>query len=1012
MEFTNQSLKFHSEAIAENALLLTRLTGEEELSGLFRFELELVSTDPKLDLEAILYQPAKVGVQVRLAGGLKTFRWFAGCLCELQELEQGQGWTSYRAVLVPDLWKLTEFHRSRIFMDVTVDALVSQVLEDSLGLQPGVDFELKLDRASDGDPKERDVYPQREYLVQFEESDYALTARWLEHEGIFFFFENDGTTEKVVFADSTSHYKPVVPGASTYRYRPQGRSQTTASDGDDVQPEEVLAFGCRMSRQPKQVALNDYNWRDPSLELGTVQPVADQGVGRQVEYNDHYKTRAQGAKLAEVRAEEWSGRAAIFSGRSTCRAFRPGRTFELDEHFRDDFNQPYLLTRVRHEAEQAINLEASTVTGANYENSFEAIPADRAFRPERRTPWPAIRGVIHARVETEDEDDPYAHIDEHGRYRLRFPFDERARGDAAHAAGKASRWVRMAQPYAGPEAGFHFPLRPGTEVLVAHIDGDPDRPVITGAVPNAETPSVTHEQNRTLNRIRSAGGSGMTIDDNADNPGIVFQDTTGSFVSDRRFRHGSSGGDGGGPGGGGGGVRAEPRSAGGAPPAPEPVVVGRVRGDDLPGPGRGGSPQGEQGKGKGKGKGKGEGEDDGGDPDPITQSAPDLSLAFETFTGGEALEALGDQGRYVTLGAPLTLNGGAPDDGAVRGALDTLLGQHKSGVSSASALLSEGLNFDGAAFGSRLRILAGDDHLLQFGDKYVFADVSNDISFGTGGYGFHQEDGDTENESIQNGDSTSTTTLNGSSVSKAVCTGTSESESIQLGAAQSMSIGLDTSQSLSIAGAATQSMSINLAATQSTSLNLGASQDFSLTMGMSSSMSVEMTVASSLSLSMSTKTSLSLVLGAEDSISLGVGAKNEISIAVAGSNAISVSAAVTTSISISAAAAVSIGISAGATAELEISASALAKISISAAASAEIAISAAASAKIEISAAASIDLTIAAAATIEIDLSPDPIEIKLPKKTEITLQDQVLALQKSQAQLAHSAMALMTKLGA
>jgi type VI secretion system VgrG family protein len=563
LEISNQSLKFHSDALAENTLLLTKLRGEEQLSGLFRFELELISTDPKVDLDAALYKPAKVAILQRL-GDQKAFRWFQGALAELEEHEQGQGWVSYRAVLVPDLWRLRECHRSRIFQGKTIDELVGDVLKKSLSLQGGQDFDFKLARTKAGDRAKRPVYPEREYVVQYEETDLDFVSRWLEHEGIFYFFENDGTREKVVFADSTGAYKPVSAQGSTYLYRPQGRSRSTASERDGGgDAEEIHTFRCRATRQPRKVRLNDYNWRDPAASLVTQKDVHASGTGLQLEYNDHYKTPEQGKELAEVRAQEWSCRGASYTGEGTCRAFRPGRKFELDEHFRSDWNREYLLTRVVHEASQSINLEASNVTAADYKNAFEAIPADLTFRPLRTTAWPSIKGVIHARIDAEGEGD-YAELDEHGRYKVRLPFDEH---EADAAPGKASRWVRMAQPYAGVDSGMHFPLLKGTEVILTHVDGDPDRPIIAAAVPNPETASPVHDRNRRQNRLRTTNGNVLVFDDNAAMSGFVFMDASRARMQDFRQPGGRRGA---GAGGGGGG---EPTPAAAPTPAPAAVPV-------------------------------------------------------------------------------------------------------------------------------------------------------------------------------------------------------------------------------------------------------------------------------------------------------------------------------------------------------------------------------------------------------------------------------------------------------
>ena len=571
MEISNQSLKFHSDALAEDTLLLTRLRGEERLSGIFRFELELISQEREIDLDAVLYQPAKVGILQRLGPDERSFLWFQGALESIQQLEEGEGLIGYRAVLVPDLARLRECHRSRIFQNVTVDELVTEVIKRGLKLQPGLDFDFSLTRTKPGERAERPVYPEREYVVQYEENDLDFVQRWLEHEGIFYLFENDGTREIVRFGDSSGAYKPVNPQGTAYPYRPQGKFRATGAEQGRGDVEDVLSFTARAARQPRHVRLNDYNWRDPSMALATSKEVHPKGTGLQLEYNDHYKTPEQGAALAEVRAQEWACSALVFEGASTCRGFRPGKKFDLDEHYRPDWNRSYLLVSVVHEATQSINVERSNVTAAEYRNTFQAIPADREYRPPRVTPWPYIHGVMHARIDGEGEGQ-VAELDDHGRYKLRFPFDESA---PDVPPGKASRWVRMAQPYAGPMAGMHFTLLKGTEVVVVHIDGDPDRPVIAGALPNPEHVCPTHAGNPTQNQILTVSGNQFQMDDNEDSTGFVLRDASRNFVMDLRMPVGN--GNGGSSGGGGGGeprrkrrpaAQQKPRNPGGTPTDP------------------------------------------------------------------------------------------------------------------------------------------------------------------------------------------------------------------------------------------------------------------------------------------------------------------------------------------------------------------------------------------------------------------------------------------------------------
>ena len=213
MRFQNQVVSLTSGALSEDTLMVAKLRGEERMSGLFRFELDIICEDQSLDLEQVLYAPAKLGIKVQVlrAGGQAgtATREIAGVFEEFEQLEQGQGWVKYRAVLVPKVWQATRAHRSRIFMNKSIEGLVRAVLarqelendpapDEPAVLDAGLDFDFQLSRAGDEDPQERAVYPEREYVVQYEESDWSFLARWLEHEGIFFYFTNEEGEEKLV----------------------------------------------------------------------------------------------------------------------------------------------------------------------------------------------------------------------------------------------------------------------------------------------------------------------------------------------------------------------------------------------------------------------------------------------------------------------------------------------------------------------------------------------------------------------------------------------------------------------------------------------------------------------------------------------------------------------------------------------------------------------------------------------------------------------------------------------
>lgn len=507
-DFASRVFRFHTGAHGDEPLGVFSFRGFEAVSKLYRFEIELASARPDLDLTAMLETPARLELrQFVSAGGRRASASLSlhGVLSSVGQFEKIEDrWIRYRAVLVPRLARLALHDRSRIFLKKSVPGIVAQVLRES-GFSEGADFEFRL-------PQER--YPEFEYVVQYQESDLDFLQRLCEHEGVFYFFEHGESAEKIVFADDRERF-PAVGGPIEYRPAPE-----SAQDPDRipaVTEEVVYSLGCWMNMVPAEVVLKEYDWRNPRVDLGVRESVASRAAfGQYYEYGAHYRDLRSGRGYAKIRAEEIRARQKVFRGAGTVKALRAGSTFELARHYRDDFNAAYLVTELTHRGNQTLPLASGTTDTARYSNEFAAIPASVAYRPPRTTARPRVSGVLHAIVDAAP-DAEYAEVDAEGRYRVRVPFDLAQRGGA-----EGSRFIRMAQPYAGGGMGMHFPLHKGTEVILVHSNGDPDRPVIAGAVPNAETTSPVTAANSSHNVIQSASNNQIRMEDTDEAKRIRF----------------------------------------------------------------------------------------------------------------------------------------------------------------------------------------------------------------------------------------------------------------------------------------------------------------------------------------------------------------------------------------------------------------------------------------------------------------------------------------------------------
>lgn len=465
---TETLFSFTSSARPDDTFDVIGFTGFEGLSRMYEFEIRLVSRDPDIDLDDIIRNTARLVIHredgdVPFNGILQTF--------EFQGEYQGHGF--YRAVLSPKLWWLTLSHHNQVFLDMTVPEIITKVLRDG-GLD-NTGFALRLTGS----------YSPMDYVCQYGESHFSFLSRWLEREGMYYFFEQGDGGEKLVIADSKVAHVFRDP-AGELRYSP-------ASGLEALHTGEIIrSLTSRQRPLPAKVILRDYNPERPSLDISGSADVAPEGRGEVYLYGEHFLTPAEGNRLAKIRAEELACRRREYYGESTAPLIMPGFLFTLAGHPRGECNQDYLIEEVTHDGSQTAYL-ISGLSGAltdqertaHYRNSFKAIPSGAQYRPERTAQKPRISGTLNARVESAGSG-AYADLDGQGRYLVQLPFDVTA------APGKGSARVRMAQPYAGSDRGMHFPLRKGTEVLLTFIDGDPDRPVIAGALPNPETPSVVN----------------------------------------------------------------------------------------------------------------------------------------------------------------------------------------------------------------------------------------------------------------------------------------------------------------------------------------------------------------------------------------------------------------------------------------------------------------------------------------------------------------------------------------
>ncbi len=480
----NLKLKI-STPLGPNKLLLRSFRGEERISDLFRFTLEMVSEDNAIDFQSIVGKP----VTITLNLSNDTEHHLNGIVARFMQEETNLRLTRYFADIHPWLWLLTKTSDCRIFQNKSVPEILESVFSD-LGL---TDFRNDL----------KATYEKREYCVQYNETTFNFVSRLMEEEGIFYYFEHQSDKHTLVLGDD-SHANPTCAGLES---TPVHYRQSLVDHAQDL-----TITRCLVEEQVVSGAYahDDFNFESPNTDL-KVESKSDTPKFRVYEYPGGFLKKDAGEKRADQRLDALEQPQKIIRGDGFVRAFVTGHKFELKDHYRADVNKTYVLQSVSHAATQE-----------TYTNSFTAFPADLPFRPPRVTPKPTISGTQTAIVVGKAGEEIWT--DKYGRVKVQFHWDQLGTNDE-----NSSCWIRVDYGWAGKQWGGIFLPRIGQEVIVSYLEGDPDRPLITGAVYNSEQTvpyTLPDEQTKSTVKTNSSKGGGgfneIRFEDKKDSEEIYF----------------------------------------------------------------------------------------------------------------------------------------------------------------------------------------------------------------------------------------------------------------------------------------------------------------------------------------------------------------------------------------------------------------------------------------------------------------------------------------------------------
>ncbi|PZR73832.1 MAG: type VI secretion system tip protein VgrG [Chthoniobacterales bacterium] len=463
--------------LGEDVLLLDSFTGMERISAPFEYVLRVLTADPNVDMNGLLRKP--VVLSLTLISGERTVH---GLVSRMKLLSYGDdGMAAYEVEVAPWLWFLNLFSNCRIFQNKSVLEIVEAVFKDR-GFS---DYR----NATSG------TYPKREYCVQYRETDFNFVSRLLEEEGVFYFFEHTEEKHTLVLADRKSAFNDCKKGSAA-KFMP--------SVGTHLEEDTVAVLEQEFRVFPGKSTLTDYDFEKPNTDL-LATLANEKSPGEIYDYPGNYKLKSEGDRYARIRLEEREVANVTVRGNGNCMDFQAGYKFTLAEHYRDACNQDYTLIWVRNEGRNPRYLAGTTIP-FEFHNEFEAIPNSVDYRPPRLARKPLIEGSQTAVVVGKAGEEIWT--DKYGRVTVQFPWDREGKLDE-----NSSCWIRVAHQWAGKQWGAIYTPRIGQEVIVGFLEGDPDQPIITGRVYNADLTvpyALPGEQTKsTLKSMSSKGGGGF-----------------------------------------------------------------------------------------------------------------------------------------------------------------------------------------------------------------------------------------------------------------------------------------------------------------------------------------------------------------------------------------------------------------------------------------------------------------------------------------------------------------------
>jgi type VI secretion system secreted protein VgrG len=478
-------------------LLFHGMTAREEMSRLFEYQVDLLGP---LDKDVVLDDILGKNVTIKLELPDESTRFFNGYVTRFSQRGTYGRYKRYLATVRPWLWFLTRTADCRIFQEMKAPDIIKQVL----GEHPAADVKLDLTGS----------YRKWTYCVQYRETDFNFVSRLMEHEGIGYYFKHTDGHDTLVLTDSASKHSPVT------NYETLSFIAPDAQVRPELEHVSSWSFSCEI--QPGVYVHDDYDLERPSVELKTkaTHPWSNTQGGAEVyDYPGTYIQIPDGEQYGSVRIEEMATQFVAAQGATNARGLTVGALMTLEDHPRHDQNVQHLIVGASYDLTFGDYEALPEAGGTSYRCSFAAIPSSQQYRPKRMTPKPFVQGPQTAVVVGPGGEEIYT--DKYGRIKVQFHWDRLGKKDE-----HSSCWMRVSYPWAGKAWGGIAIPRLGQEVIVDFLEGDPDQPIVTGRVYNAEQmPPYDLPANKTQSGVKSRSSkSGSAANFNE----FRFEDLKGS----------------------------------------------------------------------------------------------------------------------------------------------------------------------------------------------------------------------------------------------------------------------------------------------------------------------------------------------------------------------------------------------------------------------------------------------------------------------------------------------------